>query len=132
MYKWIMDRWVNGAMETPQHGIGPKKTGNLPKMNFFEAFPVFSKIIGNPSKIIFWGISRFFLSVSPIFRSDSGLYGSYIFEGFPNIFEGFPNIFDPFPLFLGPFPVFRKSFKFSVCWSVSSFFGSVSGFQKKF
>ena len=25
----------DGAMETPQHGIGPKKNGNLPKMNFF-------------------------------------------------------------------------------------------------
>ena len=24
-----------GAMETPQHGIGPKKNGNLLKMNFF-------------------------------------------------------------------------------------------------
>ena len=29
-----------GAMETPQHRIGPKKNGNLLKMNFFEAFPV--------------------------------------------------------------------------------------------
>ena len=92
----------------------PKKNRNLPKINFFEAFPVFSKIIGNPSNLIFRGISRF-LSVSPIFRSDSGLYGSYIFEGFPNIFEGFPNIFNPFPLFLGPFLVFKKNCKFSVC-----------------
>ena len=49
-------------METPQHGIGPKKTGNLPKMNIFKAFPVFSKIIGNPSNPIFRGISRFFES----------------------------------------------------------------------
>jgi len=99
---------MNGAMETPQHGIGPKKNGNLPKMNFFEAFPVFSKIMGNPSNPIFRGISRFFLSVSSNFRSDSGLSGSYIVEGFPNIFEGFPNIFDPFPHFLGLFPVFKK------------------------
>ena len=95
-------------METPQHGIGPKKNGNLPKMNFFEAFPVFSKIIGNPSNPIFRGISCFFLSVFSSFRSDSGLSGSYIVEGFP-------NIFDPFSHFLGPFPVFRKSLKFSVC-----------------
>ena len=50
-----------GAMETPQHGIGPKKNGNLPKVNFLEAFPFFSKIIGNPSNPIFRGISRFFL-----------------------------------------------------------------------
>ena len=102
-------------METPQHGIGPKKIGNEPKMNFFEAFPVFSKMFGNPSNLIFWGVSHFLWSVSLIIRSDSGLYGSYIFEGFP-------NIFDPFPHFLGPFPVFRKSFKILVCWSVSPFF----------
>ena len=46
-------------MGTPQHGIGPKKNGNLPKMNLFEAFPVYSKIIENPSNPIFRGISRF-------------------------------------------------------------------------
>ena len=28
---------------------------------------------------------------------------------------------DRFPIFLGLFPVFKKSFKFSVCWLVSSF-----------
>ena len=106
--KSVMVLWKRLNTETPQHGIRPKKTGNLPKMNFFEAFPVFSKIFGNPLNLIFKGVSRFFRSVSPIFRSDSGFYGSYIFEGFP-------NIFDPFPHFLGPFPVFRKSFKFSVC-----------------
>jgi len=52
-------------METPQHGNAStqnwtQKNGNLPKMNFFEAFPVFSKIIGNPSNPIFRGISRFY------------------------------------------------------------------------
>jgi len=41
-----------GAMETPQHGIGLKKQKPLPN-NFFEAFPVFSKIIGNFFKYIF-------------------------------------------------------------------------------
>ena len=46
-------------MGTLQHGIGPKKNGNLPKMNLFEAFPVYSKIIENPSNPIFRGISRF-------------------------------------------------------------------------
>ena len=100
--------WKGLNTETPQQGMGPKKTGNLPKMNFFEVFPVFSKNIGNPSNMIFRGISCFFLSVSPTFRSDFSLYGSYIFEGFP-------NIFDPFPHFVGLFLVFRKSSKFLVC-----------------
>ena len=37
-----------------------------------------------------------------------------------------------FPHFLGLFPIFRKSFKISVGWSVSSFFGSVSSFLGPF
>jgi len=92
---------------------GPNKTETSTKWNFLRRFLFFSKIIRNPSNPIFRGISCFFWSVSPIFRSDSGFYGSYIFEGFLNIFEGFPNIFDPFPHFLGLFPIFRKNSLFS-------------------
>ena len=89
-----------GAMETPQHGIGPKKR-KPPQKDFFEGFPFFL-IIGNPKNLSFRGISRFLCSVSPVFKVG---FWSYIFEGFP-------NIFDPFPHFLGPFPV--KKFKISV------------------
>ena len=92
------------------------------------------KITETSPKWIFWGVScffknyrkslkfnfqrkfPFFLSVSSIFWSDSSLSGFYIVEGFP-------NIFNPFPHFLGLFPFFKKSYKFSVCWSVSPFFG---------
>jgi len=49
-----------GAMETTQHGIGPKKR-KPPQNEFFEAFPVFSKIIGNPSNPVFRGIPSFFI-----------------------------------------------------------------------
>ena len=87
-----------------------QKLSEIPQIQFLEEFPVF------------------FLSVSLIFRSDFGLSGSYIVEGFPKIFEGFPIIFDPFTHFWGSFPVFRKSLKFLVCWMVSSFFDSVSSF----
>ena len=107
---------------------GPNKTETSTKWNFLRRFLFFSKIIRNPSNPIFRGISCFFLSVSLIFRSDFGLSGSYIVEGFPKIFEGFPIIFDPFTHFWGSFPVFRKSLKFLVCWMVSSFFDSVSSF----
>ena len=81
---------ASSAMETELDPKKQKQTQN----EFFEAFPDFSKIFGNPLNLIFRGVSRFFRSVSPIFRSDSGSYRTYIFEGFP-------NIFDPFPLFLG-------------------------------
>ena len=99
------------------------------KWILLRSFLFFQKLTEIP--LIFRGIFRF-LSISPIFRLDSGLYRSYIFEGFLNIFGLFPH-------FLGLFPVFKKSFKFSVWWAVfplfgsySSFFGSVSSFQKSF
>ena len=66
---------ADGAMETPQHGNGPKKE------------------LGS--------VSFFFQELSEI-------------------------------PFLGPFPIFRKSCKFSVCCSVSTFLGSVSSFLGPF
>ena len=135
-----LNKYVSKVLWKRLNTESDPKNRKPPQNEFFEAFPVFSKIIGNPSNPIFKGISHFFWSVSSIFRSDSGLSGSYIVEGFPNIFEGFPNILEPFPHFFSPFPVFRKSLKFLVrlligflfFGPVSSFFGSVSGFQKKF
>ena len=76
-------------------------------MNLLKSFLFFQKLTEIP--LIFRGIFRF-LSISPIFRLDSGLYRSYIFEGFLNIFDPFPHFLGPFPHFLGPFPVFEKSF----------------------
>ena len=115
-----------------------QKKGNLPKMNFFEAFPVFSKIIRNPSNPIFRGISRFFdpfprflgripvyqglilLRDFPIFsirflifwvrfRFSEKVLNSQFVDWFPPLFLG------PFPHFLGLFPIFRKSCTFSDC-----------------
>jgi len=136
--------WKRLNTETPQHGIGPQKNGNLPKMNFFEAFPVFSKIIGNPSNPIFRGISRFFYPF-PRFLGRIPVYqGLILLRDFPiflrdfpifsirflifwvrfrfsekvlnsQFVDRFPLFLGPFPLFLGPFPVFKKSCKFSVC-----------------
>jgi len=109
-----------------------QKTETSPKWFFWDVSCFFFKIYRKSLKSNFYMNFPFFLSVSLIFRTDSSLYRSYIFEGFPNIFDSFPH-------FWGLFPVFRKSFKFSVCWSVSpyilwvrtsTFFGSVSGFQK--
>ena len=40
-------------METPPHGNEPKKR-TLPKMESFEEFRVFTKIIGNPLKTYFY------------------------------------------------------------------------------
>ena len=62
-----------GAMETPQHGIGPKKR-KPPQNEFFEAFPVFSKIIGNPSNLIYRVISRFFFDLFPRFLGQIPVY----------------------------------------------------------
>ena len=61
--------------------------------------------------IVFWVpyYGHFFPSVSPIFRSDSGLYGSYIFKEFPNIFEWFLNRF-VFVIFWVPFRFSEKVF----------------------
>jgi len=152
-----------GAMETPQHGIGPKKYGNLPKMYFFfRRFLFFQKLTEIPQiqfleefPVFFDPFPRFldripvyqglillrdfpiFLRDFPIFLIRFLIFGSV--SGFQKKFkilaqfvDRFPLFLGPFPLFLGPFPIFRKSFKFSVRWSVSTFFGSVFGFQKKF
>ena len=85
-------------------------------------FLLFLRIIRNPLKTKKCrGISEYFGSVSAVFTFDS-----------------FPVFLGLFLFFLGQFPMFSKSFKLSVCWlvspffgSVSSFFGSVSDFQKK-
>ena len=122
---------------------GPKK--RKPPQN--EFFPVFSKIIGNPSNPIFRGISRFFYPF-PRFLGRIPVYqGLILLRDFPIFSMRFlifwvrfrfsekvlnSQFVYRFPLFLGPFPIFRKSCKFSVCWPVSSFFGSVSGLLKKF
>ena len=68
----------------------PKKR-NLPKMNFFEVFPVFSKIIWNPSNPILRGISRFcypfpwFLGQIPVYQ------GLILLRDFPIFLRDFPN-----------------------------------------
>ena len=127
----MIPNWCYGNASTRKRlntESDPKKTETSRKWIFLRRFLFFQKLSEIPQIQFLEEFPVFFWSVSSIFRSDSGLSGSYIVEGFPNIFEGFPNIFDPFPHFLGPFPVFRKSLKFSVCWSVSSFFGSVSSF----
>ena len=90
-------------METPQHGIGlKKKPETSPKRFFLRRFLFFQKLSEIPQIQFLEEFPVFFIRF-PDFRSDSGLYGSYIFEGFP-------KIFDPFPHFLGLFPVFRKKF----------------------
>ena len=139
-----------------------QKNGNLPKVNIFEAFPVFFlKKLSEIPQIYFLEEFPLFYPF-PRFLGWILVYTGLSFEGFLNIFDAFPHFLGPFPVFrkslnsqfvdrfpffggpfssffLGPFPVFRKMFKFSVCWSVSPFFGpfpiflgSVSGFQKKF
>ena len=133
--------WKGLKTETVQHGNG-QKNGNLPKTYFLREFPLYS--IG-------------FFS----FRSNSGFYGSNIFEGFLKIFDQFPHIFGSFPVsgkvknfqFDDRFPVFFICFrKFLVCFrfskkvinfqfvgrffflfrSVSAYFYSISGFQKSY
>ena len=71
-------------------------------LQFVDRFPLF---------IFFWVSFRF---------SEKVLNSQFV--------DLFPLFLGPFPLFLGPFPIFRKSCKFSVCWSVSTFFGYVSSF----
>ena len=125
---------VMGAMETPQHGIRPKKTETSPKW----IFPVFSKTIGNPSNPIFRGISCFF-DPFPQFLGRIPVYTGLIFlRDFLIYSRDFPifsiqflifwvhfrfsvkvlnsQFVDRFPLFFGPFPLF---------WSISTFFGSI-------
>ena len=106
-----------------------------PKVSLVR-FLLFSRIIWNPSKTKkCWGISEYFGSVSaiyihlicfPFFCSVSSFFWvSFQFsEKFLNFqfVDLFPLYLGPFPLILGPFPIFNKSFKFSVCWSVSFFF----------
>ena len=66
-----------------------------------------------------WGNSKYFLSVSRYLK----------LNGFLNFLGRVPHIFDPFPLF-------SKTFKISICWSVSSnrsvssYFLYVSSFSK--
>ena len=90
-------------METPQHEIGPKKNENLTKMNIFQAFPIFYKIIGHPSNLMEFLV--LFFDPFPRFLGRIPVYTGLLFlRDFFNIFEGFPNIFNLFPHFLSPFP----------------------------
>ena len=102
--------WKGLKTETVQHGNG-QKNGNLPKTYFLREFPLYS--IG-------------FFS----FRSNSGFYGSNIFEGFLKIFDQFPHIFGSFPV-SGKVKNFQFDDRFPVFLSVSVNFWFVSGFQKK-
>ena len=127
-------------METPLHGIRPKKNRNLPKMNFFEAFPVFSKIIGNPSNTIFRGISRFF-DPFPLFLGRIPVYqGLVSLRDFPIFLIRFlifwvrfwfskkvsnSQFVDRFHHFLGLFPLFWDCFLFL---GLLPLFGTVSSF----
>ena len=108
--------WYHGAMETTQHGNASTwkrtpKNGNLPKMNFFEAFPVFSKNFGNSLNLSFRGVSHFF-DPFPRFLDFGFRFISQYFWGISQYFWG----------------ISQKSFKISVCWLVSSFFRSFSSF----
>ena len=145
-------------METPQHGIKKLKP---PQNEFFEVFPVFSKIIWNPSNPILRGISRFcypfpwFLGQIPVYQGLILLRDFLIFLRDIPIFsirflifwvrfrfsekvvnskfvDWFPLFIGSVSLFLGPFPVFKKSFKFSVCQSVSFFLGPFPHFLGSF
>ena len=121
------------AMETPQHGIGPKKKRKTLQNDFsFEAFPVFSKIIGNSSNLIFFDPFPRFLGRIPVYKGLIFLRDFLIFSRDFPIFSIQFLIFwvhfrfsekvlnsqfvDRFPLFFGPFPLF---------WSISTFFGSI-------
>ena len=123
-------------METPQNGNAStrnraQKNRNLPKMNFFEAFPVFSKIIGNPSNPIFRGISCFFYPFSRVLGRIPVYQGLILLRDFPIFSIRFlifwvrflifwvrfrfskkvsnSQFVDRFPHFLGLFPVFKKT-----------------------
>ena len=111
--------WFYGNASTRNQ---TQKNRNLPKMNFFKAFPVFSKIIGNPSNPIFRGISHFFWSVSLIY-GQIPLYQGLICFKF-SVCWSVSSFFESVSSFFGSVSSFSGS--------VSSFFGSVSGFQKKF
>ena len=77
-------------METPQHGNASAwkltpKNGNLPKMNYFEAFPVFSKFFGNSLNQSLRGVSHFF-DPFPRFLGRIPVYFPIFMRDFPNIF----------------------------------------------
>ena len=99
----------------------------------------------------FGSVSSYFLGQFPVFKKSCWSVSSLFFDPFPVFRKSFikSQFVDQFPL-LGPVPLFwvhfliflvrfrfSKNRKFSVWWSVSSilgsissFFGSVSGFQK--
>ena len=62
-----------------------EKNGNLPEMEFFEAFPVFSKIIVNPLNLFFEGFLTFFYQFSRFLGRIPVFFRSNIFEWFTNI-----------------------------------------------
>jgi len=134
--------WKHLNMETPQDRNWPKS--EFGPISFF--FKNLRKSLKNLKVLrdfqIFWISFRYiyiwlvfgFLCPFPLFlKSVYGFQKSFKSSDWLTLFLG------TFPLFLGPFLVFKKSFKITVCWLVSSFFGSVSsffssvsGFQKKF
>jgi len=84
--------YAYGAMETPQHGIGPKSE--------------------------FGSVSFFFQELSEIpLKLESVEEFPNILGRFPLYLHliRFPFFLVRFLFFLGQFPVFRKSFKLSVC-----------------
>ena len=98
-------------METPQHGNASAwkltpKNGNLPKMNYFEAFPVFSKFFGNSLNQSLRGVSHFF-DPFPRFLGRIPVYFPIFLRDFSEkvlksqFVDWFPLFFDPFPHFLG-------------------------------
>ena len=77
-----------------------------------------------------------FLGPFPLFFGSVSSFFGFV-SGFQKVVNSqfvdwFPRFLGPFPLLLGQFPIFRKSCKFSICWLVSSFFGSVSSFLGNF
>ena len=88
---WKYQGRSTGAMETPQHGNGPKSE--------------------------FWSVSFFFQELPEIPQKLKSVEGfPNIFYRFLLYLHliCFPFFLVRFLFFLGPFPVFKKSFKFSV------------------
>jgi len=151
---WITKRWYGNASTRKRVNTesDPKKR-KPPQNEFFWGVSCFFKNYRKSLKLIFRGISCFFypfprfLGRIPVYMGLIFLRDFLIFSirflilgPFPVFRKSFKfsvcwsvsSFLGPFPHFLGPFPIFRKSCKFSVCWSVSFFLVSVSGFQKKF
>ena len=105
--------WKRLTTETLQQNQ-TQKNGNLLNMNFFEAFPVFSKIIGNPSNLILRGISCFFYPF-PQFLGQIPVYTGLIFLSDFSIFlRDFPIFYISFLIFWGHFWFSKKFYILSL------------------